>query len=65
MSDVHLTQAKRYQIEVLIKTDITQARIAQQLGVHPSTISREHRRGECRRGRYEGEHAHRAALRRP
>jgi IS30 family transposase len=64
MSYVHLTQAKRYQIEVLNKTGITPARMAEQLGVHPSTISRELKRGECRHGRYEGEYAHRAALRR-
>ena len=64
MSYVHLTQAKRYQIEVLNRTDISQARIAQQLGVHPSTISRELKRGKCHCDRYEGESAHRAALRR-
>ena len=64
MSYVHLTQAKRYQIEVLNKTGIKQTRIAEQLGVHPSTISRELKRGRDRHGRYQGECAHRAALRR-
>ena len=64
MSYVHLTQTQRYQIEVLIKTGVVQARIAEQLGVHPSTISRELKRGTCRRGRYKGEYAHWAALRR-
>src|ERR1039457_6090027 len=57
MSYVHLTQAKRYQIEFLNKAGITPARMAEQLGVHPSTISRELKRGECRHGRYEGEYA--------
>ena len=64
MSYVHLTQAKRYQIEVLNETGITPALIAKQLEVHPSTICRELKRGKDRHGRYEGEHAHRAALRR-
>ena len=64
MSYVHLTQVKRYQIEVLNKTGITQTQIAIQLGVHGSTVSRELKRGKCRHGRYEGESAHRAALRR-
>jgi IS30 family transposase len=64
MSYVHLTQTKRYQIEVLNKTGITHARIAEQLGVNPSTICRELKRGKDRHGRYQGEYAHRAALRR-
>jgi len=64
MSYVHLTQAKRYQIEVLIKTGIAPAVIAEQLGVHPSTICRELKRGKDHHGRYEGEYAQRAALRR-
>jgi len=64
MSYVHLTQAKRYQIEALIKTGITGASIAEQLGVNPSTICRELKRGKNCHGRYEGENAHRAALRR-
>ncbi len=61
MSYVHLTQAKRYQIEVLNRTGITQARIAEQLGVDPSTIWRELKRGKDRHGCYEGGYAHRAA----
>ena len=64
MSYVHLTQGKRYQIEVLNKTGIAHVRIAEQLGVDPSTISREIKRGKDCHGRYEGEHAQRAALRR-
>jgi len=63
MSYVHLTQAKRYQIEVLNRTGIARSSIARQLGVDPSTIWRELKRGVDRRGRYDGEYASRAALR--
>jgi IS30 family transposase len=64
MNYVHLTQVKRYQIEVLKKTGIDQTQIAEQLGVSPSTVCRELKRGKDRHGRYEGEYAQQAALRR-
>ena len=39
-----LTQGQRYQIEAGLRAKESQANIAKQLGVHPSTISREVRR---------------------
>ena len=39
-----LTLEKRYQISALIKAGLNQKSIARELGVHPSTISREFRR---------------------
>jgi IS30 family transposase len=44
MSYNQLTQCQRYQIEVLLKSDRNQTEIAQTIGVHKSTISREVRR---------------------
>lgn len=45
-----LSLEQRYQIEALIKTGQTQSRIAEILGVHPSTVSRELRRNTPRGG---------------
>lgn len=45
-----LTLVKRYQIAVLRKAGLNQSRIAEHLGVHKSTISRELRRNRGRRG---------------
>ena len=39
-----LTQGQRYQIEAGLRANESQASIAKQVGVHPSTISREVRR---------------------
>ncbi len=45
-----LTLVKRYQIAILRKAGLNQSRIAEHLGVHKSTISRELRRNRGRRG---------------
>jgi IS30 family transposase len=58
-----LTQEQRYQIHVLMKADHTQAEIADLLGVHKSTISRELRRNAGLRG-YRPQQAHRLAIQR-
>lgn len=44
-----LTEGKRYQIYTLLNNGFTQVKIAQQIGVHPSTVSRELLRntGKC------------------
>jgi len=39
-----LTQEKRYQVSALIKAGLNQKEVALEVGVHPSTISRELRR---------------------
>ena len=41
-----LTLEKRYQISALIKAGLNQKEIALEIGVHPSTISREFRRNK-------------------
>jgi len=56
----HLTQAQRYGIYSLIKTGHTQAKIAEVIGVHKSTISRELQRNHGERG-YRYQQAHRKA----
>ena len=53
-----LTQEQRYQIEALKKAGLTQTEIAEQMGVHKSTISREIRRNRGQRG-YRASQAHR------
>lgn len=58
-----LTQEQRYQIAALMQTQQTQAAIAQVLGVHKATISREVRRNHGQRG-YRPQPAHRWALQR-
>lgn len=50
MTYTHLSQSERYQIHALMKAGQTQATIAQVLGRHPSTISREIKRGSGLRG---------------
>lgn len=55
-----LTLEQRYGIYSLIKTGHTQAKIAEVIGVHKSTISRELRRNQGKRG-YRYKQAHRKA----
>src|SRR5690606_39348289 len=51
MSQYHqLTQEQRYYIEVSVRNDLSQTEIAQGLGVHKSTISRELKRNRGLRG---------------
>jgi IS30 family transposase len=45
-----LTQGQRYQIEAGLRAKQSQASIAKQVGVHPSTISREVRRNSPKEG---------------
>jgi IS30 family transposase len=45
-----LSFEQRYQIEAHLQTGRSQKEIAQQIGVHPSTICREFRRNTARRG---------------
>ena len=56
-----LCLAQRYQIQSLFKIGLSQIRIAEEIGVHRSTISRELKRNIPKRGqtagRYIGEHA--------
>jgi IS30 family transposase len=49
-NNTQLSFEQRYQIEVLLQTGRSQKAIAQQIGVHPSTICREFRRNSARRG---------------
>jgi len=49
-----LSLGQRYQIESLLKAGLNQKMIAQQLDVHPSTISREIKRNIAKRGRTSG-----------
>ena len=57
MSYKQLTQEQRYHIWALKKADFDQTEIAQELGVHKSTISRELRRNSGQRG-YRPKQAH-------
>jgi len=50
MSYTQLTRKQRYQISALLKEQHTQQQIAANLGVHPTTISREVRRNRGQRG---------------
>lgn len=50
----HLSLEQRYQIEALNKAGQTQKSIALQLGIHPSTVSRELRRNTPQRGAWAG-----------
>jgi len=50
MTYTHLSQTERYQIHALMSAGQTQAKIAQILGRHKSTISRELMRGSGQRG---------------
>jgi len=50
----HLSLVQRYQIEAFIKAGMKQKNVAAELGVDPSTISRELRRNTAQRGRTAG-----------
>lgn len=63
MSYKQLTQSQRYVICALNKRNYTQKEIAEEVGVHPSTISRELRRNKGQRG-YRRKQSHRKAMRR-
>ena len=58
-----LTQEQRYQISALKKTTATLTRMAEIIGVHKSTISRELKRNKGKRG-YRPKQAHRFTLER-
>lgn len=58
-----LTQEQRYQIHAFLKAGFTQIHIANDLGVHPCTISREVKRNRGKRG-YRPQQAHQKALNR-
>jgi IS30 family transposase len=53
----HFTKEQRYQIEAYIKTGQTPKFIANELGVHISSIYREIKRNAQKRGGYKGNHA--------
>jgi IS30 family transposase len=55
---------QRYKIEALLKAGINQKLIAEQLNVHPSTISRELKRNIAKRGQTAGEYHSRIAQKR-
>jgi IS30 family transposase len=61
MSYTQLTQEQRYQIHSLLKMEHKQVEIAECLGVHKSTISRELRRNKGMRG-YRPKQAHQKAM---
>lgn len=52
----HLSLVQRYQIEAFLKAGMRQKNIAQEIGVHPSTISRELGRNTAKRGKTAGEY---------
>jgi len=56
-----LTQEQRYQIKALLGTDVSQRKIAEAIGVSPSTVSRELKRNLGERG-YRPNQAHEKAL---
>lgn len=62
-SYTQLTQEQRYQIYALMKADHSQIEIAEIVGVHKSTVSREVRRNRGLRG-YRPQQAHQLALHR-
>ena len=51
-----LSLVQRYQIEALLKVGLKQKLIANQIGVHPSTVGRELKRNTALRGRTAGEY---------
>ena len=63
MSYNQLAQCQRYQIQALLKSEHNQTEIAQTIGVHKSTISRELKRNRGQRG-YRPKQAHRKAVKR-
>lgn len=56
-----LTREQRYQIKVLLDTDVPRGKIAETIGISPSTISRELKRNSGKRG-YRPKQAHEKAL---
>ncbi len=54
----HLTKEQRYIIQTLIKRGYPQKEIAQELGVHDTTIGREIKRNKSKRGIYNADKAH-------
>ena len=63
MSYTQLTEGKRYQIYTLLGNGFTQVDVAAQVGVHPSTVSREFSRNRGERG-YRPNQANKKALQR-
>jgi len=63
MSYTQLTQCQRYQIHALLKSSHNQTEIAETIGVHKSTISREVKRNRGKRG-YRPIQVHRKAVNR-
>jgi IS30 family transposase len=63
MTYAQLTYEQRYQIKALLEMDHNQTQIAECLGVHKSTISREMRRNQGQRG-YRPKQAHQIAIQR-
>ena len=61
MSYTQLTQEQRYQIHSLLKMEHKQTEIAECLGIHKSTVSRELRRNMGQRG-YRPKQAHQKAM---
>lgn len=59
-----LSLAQRYQIQAFVKAGMTQKRIAEEVGVHPSTISRELARNTPKRGKDAGQYLAEKAQRR-
>jgi IS30 family transposase len=51
-----LSLVQRYQIQAFLRAGMKQKMIAQEIGVHPSTISREISRNTARRGKSAGEY---------
>jgi IS30 family transposase len=47
-----LTRQQRYTIESTLRKGYSQKSIAEAIGVHPSSVSREHRRGGMNRASY-------------
>ncbi len=60
-SYTHLTLEQRYQIQALMKMGHSYQEIGDVIGVHKSTITREVRRNQGRRG-YRPQQAHRFTL---
>ncbi len=63
MNYTQLTQFQRYQIHALLKSSHNQNEIAETIGVHKFTISRELKRNQGQRG-YRPKQAHRKAINR-
>lgn len=59
-----LSLVQRYQIQAFLKAGMSQKRIAQEIGVHPSTVSRELNRNIAKRGGLAGEYVAQNAQRR-